>query len=78
MGALDYWILDSVSVCIRAAFQDLKIPKLNVNLNKISEEYDVELVSEHCTSVEKFEINDFPCFCTIGGVYIYYYYYNYL
>lgn len=70
LGNLDFSILDGVGLGIRGALADLRIPKIKYTFNKITEEYEVELESEHSTSVVRVETKDFPFICTLGEVYI--------
>lgn len=68
MGNLDFSILDGVGLAIRGALADLRIPKIKSTFNKITEEYEVELESEHSTSVDRIETKNFPFLCTLGEV----------
>ena len=68
LGNLDFSILDGVGLGIRGALADLRIPKVKCTFNKITEEHEVELESEHSTSVDRIETEDFPFICTLGEV----------
>lgn len=68
LGIMDLSFLDMISIAIRSAFEDLEIPKLQVNFNKITEEYEVDLVNNYSTNITKFDTKDFPIICTIGEV----------
>ncbi len=68
LGMMDISFLDAISLAIRGAFEDLEIPKLKVDFNKITEEYEVDLVNSYSTNVTKFNTKDFPVLCTIGEV----------
>jgi len=68
LGMMDISFLDVISLAIRGGFEDLEIPKLQVNLNKITEEYEIDLVNTYSTNVIKFDTKDFPIICTIGEV----------
>lgn len=68
LGMMDICYLDSISLTIRAAFEDLAIPKLQINFNKISEDYEIDLISNYSTNTIKFNTSNFPLICTIGEV----------
>lgn len=68
LGMMDASFLDLIALTVRGAFEDLEIPKLQVNLNKITEEYEIDLVNGYSTNVVKFDTKDFPMICTVGEV----------
>ena len=68
LGMMDASFLDLISLTIRGAFEDLEIPKLQVNLNKITDEYEIDLVNGYSTNVIKFDTKEFPIICTVGEV----------
>lgn len=78
LGMMDMSYLDAISLTIRGAFEDLLIPKLQVNFNKITEDYDVDLVNSYSTNTHKFNCENFPLMCTIGEVFLIYIIHNML
>ena len=68
LGMMDSSFLDMISLAIRGAFEDLEIPKLQVNFNKITEEYEIDVINSYSTNVTKYDTKDFPLICTIGEV----------
>ena len=68
LGMMDASFLDLISLTIRGAFENLEIPKLQVNLNKITDEYEIDLVNGYSTNVIKFDTKEFPIICTVGEV----------
>ncbi len=67
-------LIDAIVFGIKGAFLNLKLPKLVVTHNSITDEDIIDLQNENISVHNVFDMKGFPIICTIGEVLDIFYY----